>query len=211
MIKLNLFFYFFILVASLLGCLHQLKSDNSKLEKRLSNLQARKERLLGLNARLEAFPSSKKGAESSSNSSLSDMLSKLNETRVNLSSSLSPTVKKELNKDETNEIIKPNKKQKKNIDQAHSKTSKNTELLLSSSSDLAMLAAASVSHARPPITPDEKPADFLSIPGRSMLIQPNIDFASHSRTSSSSQASTNKLLTDLLSQKNCNMNHEEKP
>ena len=55
-----------------------------------------------------------------------------------------------------------------------------------------MLAAASIKHdIRSPTAADNKPGNLSSIPGGSMLMQPNVEFASHSHTSSY-QSSTNK-------------------
>lgn len=77
-------FQFFLIVASLLGCLHQLKSDNMKLEKKLTHLQSRKDRLLGLNARLAgSFAESTLSAQDNQSIDkvpLSTMLSNLNES-----------------------------------------------------------------------------------------------------------------------------------
>lgn len=41
-----------ILVASLLSCLHQLRSENIRLEEHVNNLVARRDHLLAVNARL---------------------------------------------------------------------------------------------------------------------------------------------------------------
>lgn len=45
-------FFFFIIVASLLSCLHQLKIENSRLEDHINGLVARRDHLLAVNARL---------------------------------------------------------------------------------------------------------------------------------------------------------------
>lgn len=42
----------FILVASLLSCLHQLKIENSRLEDHINGLVSRRDHLLAVNARL---------------------------------------------------------------------------------------------------------------------------------------------------------------
>lgn len=42
----------FLLVASLLSCLHQLKIENSKLEDHINSLVSRRDHLLAVNARL---------------------------------------------------------------------------------------------------------------------------------------------------------------
>ena len=44
--------YFFISVASLLNCLHQLKSENRRLEDYINKLISRRDHLLAINARL---------------------------------------------------------------------------------------------------------------------------------------------------------------
>jgi len=44
--------YFIILVASLLSCLHQLRTENVRLEDHVNNLLARRDHLLAVNARL---------------------------------------------------------------------------------------------------------------------------------------------------------------
>lgn len=51
---LNLLFFcfFFDSVASLLSCLHQLRSENIRLEEHVTNLVARRDHLLAVNARL---------------------------------------------------------------------------------------------------------------------------------------------------------------
>ncbi|XP_057294111.1 zinc finger protein zfp-1-like [Hydractinia symbiolongicarpus] len=68
-------------VASLLGCLHQLKADNTKLEKKLLSLQSRRDRLLGVNARLAAsITESNLLGNGKIQSPLSSMLSKLNDS-----------------------------------------------------------------------------------------------------------------------------------
>ena len=187
---------FLFSVASLLGCLHQLKSDNTNLENRLTNLQLRKERLLTINARLAAsFPPSHNDADNTNKPSLSDMLSKLNES---CTTSSNPANKI---KEEKKEIIPKDKKGRKSDESSHSETSTlscNEQQQLASSSDLAMLAAASIKHdIRSPTTADNKPGNLLSIPGGSMLMQPNVEFASHSHTSSY-QSSTNNLLNGIL-------------
>jgi protein AF-17/10 len=51
MIK-KLYKNFFVLVASLLSCLHQLKIENSRLEDHISSLVSRRDHLLAVNARL---------------------------------------------------------------------------------------------------------------------------------------------------------------
>ena len=181
--------------------MHQLKSDNTNLEKRLTNLHLRKERLLAINARLAAsFPHPfNNNTKTTNKPSLSDMLSKLNASCA-ASSNIATTVKQELNKDEKDEIISKSKKARKSEDSNDSKastqSSNETQLV---SSDLAMLAAASIKHdIRSPAVTDERPPNlFSSISGESTLIQPNIEFASHSHTSSS-QVSTNKLLNGML-------------
>jgi len=183
-------------VASLLGCLHQLKSDNTNLESRLTNLQLRKERLLAINARLAAsFPPSNNDVDNTNKPSLSDMLSKLNET---CTTSSNPANKI---KEENKEIIPKDKKGRKSDESSHSETSTlscNEQQQLASSSDLAMLAAASIKHdIRSPTAADNKPGNLSSIPGGSMLMQPNVEFASHSHTSSY-QSSTNNLLNGIL-------------
>lgn len=43
---------FFSIVASLLSCLHQLQSENVRLEEHVSSLIARRDHLLAVNARL---------------------------------------------------------------------------------------------------------------------------------------------------------------
>lgn len=45
-------FIFFLAVASLLSCLHQLKSENVRLEEHVTSLVARRDHLLAVNARL---------------------------------------------------------------------------------------------------------------------------------------------------------------
>lgn len=44
--------FFFILVASLLSCLHQLRTENIRLEEHVNNLVTRRDHLLAVNARL---------------------------------------------------------------------------------------------------------------------------------------------------------------
>lgn len=44
--------FVFFLVASLLSCLHQLRSENIRLEEHVNNLIARRDHLLAVNARL---------------------------------------------------------------------------------------------------------------------------------------------------------------
>ncbi|XP_065665902.1 uncharacterized protein LOC100207765 isoform X2 [Hydra vulgaris] len=70
-------------VASLLSCLQYLKSDNMKLEKKLAELQSRRDRLLGLTSRLAVSFDSDNG----NTNPLSAMLSKLNESSQNTTSS----------------------------------------------------------------------------------------------------------------------------
>ena len=96
-----------------------------KLEKKLSNLQSRKDRLLGLNARLAAsFSSAETPNSSNTKIPLSQMLSRLNK------------------KETPNEIEETNtlpSQQKKTPVEKHTKESENNV----SSPDLALLAAAS--------------------------------------------------------------------
>ncbi|XP_066931957.1 zinc finger protein zfp-1-like [Clytia hemisphaerica] len=188
-------------VASLLGCLHQLKSDNGKLEKKLTNLQLRKDRLLGLNARLASSfsePSTSNGVNLPEKVSLSAMLSKLNGR-----SSLTVPIKEETCDERDSS---PNKKTPKTIVNKSGKEQSETkrkypdqasETDQGASSDLALLAAASMKHDNRTPT-DEKPAhNSSSVPGGSMLVQPNIEFANHSLTASS-QAATNRLLNRIF-------------
>ena len=54
----------FIVVASLLSCLHQLKQENVRLEEHVRNLNKRRDHLLAVNARLQvhlSFPSTSNG------------------------------------------------------------------------------------------------------------------------------------------------------
>lgn len=126
----------FHLVASLLGCLHQLKSDNMKLEKKLSNLQSRKDRLLGLNARLAASfsdsPDDTPDDTKNSKVPLSAMLSKLNE--------LTPDSEK-AGGDCDNEESPRNKKSKMEVE-SPDRSFPDIDLAVPSP-DLAMLAATS--------------------------------------------------------------------
>ena len=164
------------------------------MENRLTNLQLRKERLLTINARLAAsFPPSNKDVENANKPSLSDMLSKLNES---CSTSSNPSNKI---KEEKGEIIRKDKKGRKSDESSHSEASTvSCNEQLASSSDLAMLAAASIKHdVRSPVAADNKPGSLPSIPGGSMLMQPNVEFASHSHTSSY-QLSSNNLINGIL-------------
>ena len=149
-------------MASLLTCLHQLKGDNMKLEKRLSHLQSRRDRLLGVNARLAAsFTNTSEPhitSDSPRSNPLSAMLSKLND-----SAEVSPAAER------TEKIL--------NIPEG--------SLIESESPDLAMLAAASaklegtsrlpVSEISPSkqIPTDEKPTSFQNQDTVS-LIQPSL-------------------------------------
>lgn len=146
--------------ASLLTTLHQLKGDNTKLENKLTHLQSRRDRLLGVNARLAAsFAESAKTIDQEHNNyRLSAMLSKLNDN---------------------NESRPVNNRYK----------SPESKLIASdnstiSSPDLAMLAAASAKlesntrsslETRPNnIPPDEKPALGSIQDSTSLLMQPSL-------------------------------------
>lgn len=50
--RLNFIFVCLSLVASLLSCLHQLRTENIRLEEHVTNLVARRDHLLAVNARL---------------------------------------------------------------------------------------------------------------------------------------------------------------
>ena len=150
-------------MASLLTCLHQLKGDNMKLEKRLSHLQSRRDRLLGVNARLAAsFTNTSEPhitSDSPRSNPLSAMLSKLNDSAEG-----SPAAER------TEKIL--------NIPEG--------SLIESESPDLAMLAAASaklegtsrlpVSEISPSkqIPTDEKPSTSFQNQDTVSLIQPSL-------------------------------------
>ena len=167
-------------VASLLACLHQLKSDNSKLEKKLMNIQARRDRLLGVNARLAAsFTDADEETCSNNRSPLSAMLSKLN--------------------DKSSTTTTPREK----TPQAKSVKKKRPV----ASPDLAMLAAASVklesesmtrideneeeTNSESEVTADHERLTSLTKDSvNSLLVQPNIT----SRASSIMDSSLDRIL-----------------
>lgn len=157
-------------VASLLTYLHQLKYDNSKLEKKLLNIRSRRDRLLGVNARLAA--------------SFTD----LNEN-INVQSPLSAMLSKLNDKPETS--IKRGKCKAS----SESKILKNKEPV--ASPDLAMLAAASLKleGESMPIRDEGDETSDIENPGEttshssstvsSMLVQPCINLRCDSMIDSS--------------------------
>lgn len=197
-------------VASLLCCLHQLKSDNSKLEKKLSNLQLRKDRLLGLNARLESSfteSSISTHGELAKKTPLSAMLSKLNESCTMSSPSQKINTKLE-------ETITTKKKRTKKRKFEENVTSADTV----ASPDLAMLAATSLKHDNRLSTlkylqPDEKQSgslpNFPSVPGGASLLQPDVGRTISSL--SSIPTSTNSLLNGFLSDINTTHDKDGSP
>lgn len=62
-------------VASLISCLHELRSENSRLEKEVGELVSRRDNLLAINARLKLLPSSENSLSSSVPYSSLSMLS----------------------------------------------------------------------------------------------------------------------------------------
>lgn len=184
-------------VASLLNCLHQLKADNLKLEKKLAQIQARRDRLLGVNARLaKSFTDNSHEDNNDNHIPLSAMLSKLNDNSSSKSSP--PSTDFEIKESpETKEL-----KKKRSV----------------ASPDLAMLAAASLkfeseregredretSNERTifdsELQSGERPPDLNDEPSiSSLLIQPTV---SHHKSNSLLNSSYNRMRKDQLNHAN---------
>ena len=167
-------------------------------------MQLRKERLLGLNARLaasftEGSPGGESGGGLNNRTPLSAMLSKLKEsctattpTQPSSSSASNVTIKEERDVSETSEKKKKTKR-RKTEEKAETPTRNDGDDGIVPSPDLAMLAAASMKHDnRPtslhgftPETDEEKPKvthrslSYTSPPlphEGSFLVQPNVSF-----------------------------------